>query len=97
MVIPMNDQYFSIGEIAIYWRPESPYHLVELVICSNLTEHYVYDCVTKADGKALAYEVNGPLETPPYGVWVAEPRNLRKKPEGASWSACAWQPKQVNA
>lgn len=73
----MSDTY-SIGEVAIYFRPDSPRHLMEVTIDSSLFTAPARDHVTGVlDPACTGYRVK---EVFTGGCWRIEPMFLRKKP-----------------
>lgn len=105
----MTDK-FEIGEVAIYFRPESPYHGFEVVIASDLRPcGSLYDepsGITMTPGSVSVYEITGlPYVDPLNRKTVVRPKHLRKKQQRldrdidrkVSWDECLWKPKQVTA
>lgn len=77
----MSD-HFEVGEIAIYWRPISPRHGLTVMIESGLVKHFVFDTVTGGEGWCFAHAISFStcgIGAAPYGVWCAEPHELRKR------------------
>lgn len=74
--------HFTVGEVAIYWRPTSACHRMECTIMDGLKDR-MWACPTTGEtGKAAAYEIEfaGLL-----GPWVAEPCELRKRRPPQDW------------
>ncbi len=81
----MSDR-FEVGEVAIYNRPESAYHGIEVTVISNLQQRSFFDTVTGTKGNvAFGYEIEVP------GLWsvgvyyFAEPHELRKRRPPQDW------------
>ena len=100
---------FSIGEVAIFWKPGFPNHGKELTILSGMQwrrtrgssdgivrEGWRYEC----DATNL---VEGPYSAKPGQKTFVAPEYLRKKRpprkdlEVIRWDQCPWQPESVRA
>lgn len=104
----LSSETFSIGEVAIYWKPESRNHGKEVTILSALKIILLTDSHTGSKSEALAYNVDvpsdwyaGPFYKPEKG-WSVRPQFLRKKRPPRDdlklvrWSECPWQPESLH-
>ena len=99
----MNET-FSIGEIAIYVRPGSPYYGREVEILGPLVSNLVSDDhvdSSRIGTVSRSYDITNIFDCP-FGS-AAPPEWLRKKQQKrdidqlVSWDDCLWQPKKVTA
>lgn len=99
----MNDS-FAVGEVAIYWRPESKHHGSEVTIARGLHSATVVDHTSGRTYPADVYTVTAPWLGPPtlIGPWCAQPHELRKIRRNGrddltvtSWDQCIWWPEAL--
>jgi hypothetical protein len=57
---------FDIGEVAIYWRPESPGHLSEVTVTGELIYGHIVDEVTGASFCGWAHDIMDPTYSDRY-------------------------------
>ena len=81
---------FSVGDVALFYRPGSRFHLVEVVVTKGLHLSNVYD---HRDGSRFLGHVYG-IDAPEFhGVTLApgsegccaSPEQLRKRPPKQDW------------
>jgi hypothetical protein len=76
---------FAVGEVAIYWRPESQYHLTQCTIRSPLCWSEWFDRLTGRLGQGYCYEANSPAWPDP-DAHPVEPCHLRKRRPPQDWT-----------
>lgn len=85
----MSRESFSVGEIAIWVRPESRYYGERVRISRPLKARRIHDCRRPGSSVvAPCYAIEW-LEsdhgTPEHGQWLARPQHLRKLPPKQDW------------
>jgi hypothetical protein len=81
----VSGETYEIGEVAIYWRPISRRHNREVIIIGLPAFHTYYDTVTRQTRRARGYAISFGGEPAPYGNWMAEPHELRKRRPPQDW------------
>lgn len=81
---------FEVGEVAIYHRPESNWHGLEVLIVSGIETRTCIDEVTGIRGTFAGHEVE--FSDPVAEMaqergyrWLAEPHELRKRRPPQDW------------
>lgn len=100
---------FSVGEVAIFYRPGSEYHGSEVTIAGPLRYAVFNDCRTGRKAAGLCHSIEGPFQ-PKFKhasgrpvIFVARIKHLRKRPgeqdqnEVIRWESCPWSPQGVTA
>lgn len=106
--VPSDSLTFSIGEVAIFWKPGFPNHGKELTILSGLQWRRTMGSMDGIVREGWRYQcdatnlVRGPYSsTCSNRTWVA-PEYLRKKRpprkdlQVVRWDQCPWQPESIN-
>lgn len=79
---------FEVGEIAIFWRPGSKYHMREVEILTPLLPVHFMDTITGLWQTELAYRIADQLLLGAYpGIdFCATPMHLRKRRPPQDWN-----------
>lgn len=106
--LPSEDLTFSIGEVAIFWKPGSVNHGKELTILSGMQWRRARGSMDGVVREGWRYQCDpSNLVMGPYTskcsdkTWVA-PEHLRKKRPPRDdlqikrWDECPWQPEKIN-
>lgn len=84
---PAPQSPFAVGEIALFWRPDSCMHRREVTISSELRFDYVWDPLTGRTGYLWVHHIEHPGST--FHGDVAPLEFLRKRPQPPDWSQIA--------
>jgi hypothetical protein len=94
-----KEQQFSIGEVAIYCRPDSPHNGQEVTVAGKLCWQLTKDHVTGSVGESLVYPLKERISSD--RAWHVSPKHLRKKHlpredlQVVRWDTCPWQPEEL--